>query len=44
MWSQEKIKNHLIACELLDIVMDSAFDFIKNNPNTTEYVVQQFIL
>lgn len=44
MWSQEKIKNHLIACDLLDKIKDSAFDFIKNHPNTTEYDVQQFIL
>ena len=44
MWSQLKIKNHLIACELLDPIKDSAFDFIRKNKNTTEYVVQQFIL
>jgi Xaa-Pro dipeptidase len=44
MWSKEKIKDHLIACELLDKIKDLAFDFIKNHPNTTEYEVQQFIL
>jgi len=44
MWNELKIKNHLVACELLDKIKDSAFDFIRNNPNTTEYVVQQFIL
>jgi len=44
MWSQIKIKNHLIACELLDKIKDSAFEFIRKNPNTTEYQVQEFIL
>lgn len=44
MWSSTKINNHLIACKLIDKIKDSAYDFIKNNPNTTEYEVQQFIL
>lgn len=44
MWSQQKIKNHFAACELLDKIKDSAFDFIRKHKNTTEYEVQQFIL
>ena len=43
MWSQKNIKNHLAACDLLDNIKDSAFEYIKNHPNTTEYEVQEFI-
>jgi len=39
-----KIKNHLLVCELLDKIKDSAFQFIKINPDTTEYEVKEFIL
>jgi len=44
MWSQLKIKNHFAACELLDKIKDSAFDFIRKNQYITEYKVQQYIL
>ncbi len=44
MWSQLKIKNHLLACELLDKIKDLAFEFIKNNLDITELEVEQFIL
>lgn len=42
-WSQLEIENHLKACELLNQVKNSAFEFIRDNPNTDEYEVQQFI-
>ncbi len=44
MWSSLKIQNHLLACKLLDKIKDSAFEFMGNNPSTTEYQVQKFIL
>jgi Xaa-Pro dipeptidase len=43
MWSQPIIQNHIKACILLDKIKDSAFNFIKNNPNTAEHEVQEFI-
>jgi len=43
MGSSPIIKNHLAACDILDKIKDSAFEFIKNNPNTDELEVEQFI-
>ncbi len=43
MFTEQNIKNHLAACDLLDSIKDNAFDFIKNNPNTNEQEVEQFI-
>lgn len=43
MWQESTINNHKKACVLLDKIKDAAFEFIKNNPNTTEYEVQQYI-
>jgi Xaa-Pro aminopeptidase len=44
MWSKQKIQNHEAACVLLGIIKDLAFEYIKNNPNTTEIKIQHFIL
>ena len=43
MWSQINIKNHLQACNILDSIKDKAFEFIRNNFNTTELEVEQFL-
>lgn len=43
MWSKSVIQNHLKACELLDKIKDSVFNFIKNNPSISEHEVQGFI-
>ena len=43
MFTQTNLQNHLKACEILDKIKDLAFDFIKNNPNTNELEVEQFI-
>lgn len=43
MFSELNIKNHLAACNILDNIKDKAFEFIKNNPNTSELEVEQFL-
>ncbi|MBI2628759.1 M24 family metallopeptidase [Candidatus Pacearchaeota archaeon] len=44
MWSKEIINRHLLACKLLSKVKDEIIEFIRNNKNTSEYEIQQFIL
>lgn len=43
-WSNEQIRLHCDAATLLCEIMDEAFEFIRQNPKTTEYEVQQFII
>lgn len=43
MWSSLNIQNHLKACNILNSIKDSAFEYIRNNPFTTEIAVEQFL-
>lgn len=43
-WDKKLIANHLKAAKKLDLIMSSVFKYIKNNPKTDEYQVQQLIL
>lgn len=43
-WSKAQIKQHQIAADLLCRIMDETFEFIRSNPEITEYEVQQYIV
>ncbi|MBI3588968.1 MAG: aminopeptidase P family protein [Candidatus Liptonbacteria bacterium] len=42
-WNNLKLQSHLKSAKLLDEIKTQSFQFIKKNPATSEYKVQEFI-
>ena len=42
-WTNQELQSHLRAAKTLDQIKNRSFEFIRKNPNTTEYAVQKFI-
>ncbi|MFH0852607.1 MAG: M24 family metallopeptidase [bacterium] len=43
-WDKKTISNHKKAANLLSIIKDETFYYLKNNPQTTEFKTQEFVL
>jgi Xaa-Pro dipeptidase len=43
-WNKEAINNHKKAAKLLIVIKDEVFDYLKNNPKTTEFQTQEFVI
>jgi Xaa-Pro aminopeptidase len=43
-WSKEAIIDHKKAAKLLNIIKDEVFCYLKNNPKTTEFETQEFVI
>lgn len=43
-WNKQSIIDHKKAANLLSIIKDEVFDYLKNNPATTEFKTQEFVL
>src|SRR3989344_8179338 len=43
-WTKIEIENHIKAANLLELIKNKTFKYLSQNPHTTEYELQQFIL
>lgn len=43
-WNKQAIIDHKKAADLLSIIKDEVFNYLKNNPQTTEFKTQEFVL
>lgn len=43
-WNKQAIADHKKSAGLLSIIKDEVFDYLKNNPQATEFKTQEFVL
>ena len=43
-WNKQAIIDHKKATGLLGIIKDETFNYLKNNPQVTEFKIQEFVL